>query len=204
MVTFSGDRGASAWFRAASGGTWAVVTPRIRCGEGASDPGTARPGQQASRRSEAVCRHSCTTQVERVPDQQHHVPLGVCGAEEQSQRRSGVRRPRRLERRSRGAHRAKRCRLPEEVQVGQQKVRAAKTAPLLKAAGGPTMKDVEVVRAPPRRHTPKQRSWRPRCSSCRTRSSSSSWQQQPPCQSQRREAVRVERRVARPVLGAGV
>ena len=38
-------------FFAASGGIWAVVTPPTRCGEGTSDPGTASPKQQTSRKS---------------------------------------------------------------------------------------------------------------------------------------------------------
>ena len=136
MVERSASQAAPARFCTASGGAATAVTPRFSCGEDASGADSTRRRQQAIQRKEAVGRHSCTTQVERGPDQQHQIPPGVCGAVEQSQRRSGERKPRRLERRSRGAHRAKRCELPEEVQVGQQKVRAAKPALLRRCQAG--------------------------------------------------------------------
>ena len=157
MVERSASQAAPARFGTASGGAATAVLPRIPCGEDASGADSARRRQQAIQRKEAVCRHSCTTQVERGPDQQHHVPLGVCGAEERSQRRSGERRPRRLERRSRGAHRAKRCELPEEMQAGQQKVRAAEAAPLLERRAERGRKTSTRLRASPRRLRPTQR-----------------------------------------------
>ena len=157
MVERSASQAAPARFLTASGGAATAVTPRISCGEDASGADSARRRQQAIQRKKAVGRHSCTTQVERGPDQQHQVPPGVCGAEEQSQRRFGERKPRRLERRSRGAHRAKRCELPEEVQVGQQKVRAAEAAPMLKSRAERGRKTSIRLRASPRRLRPTQR-----------------------------------------------
>ena len=144
MVTTSGDRVASAWLRAASGGSAAVVRPRFRGGQRASGAETARRRRQAIRRKEAGRRHHpCTTQG-RVPDQQHQSPWWLRRCEEQSQRRSGKRVPRRLERRWRGAHRVKRCSCRKKCRMGSRGA-GSKASTSEEEPGGTSMKDVDMI-----------------------------------------------------------
>ena len=195
MVTFSGDRGASAWFRAASGGTAAVVTPRIPCGEGASGADTARPRQQASRRKEAACRPPCTTQVERAPENQHLPLVGVGGDVDRSTRRTGERTPRRLDRHSRRAHCAKWCRLPEHCRMDIRRIGLQKDHFWCSARR--IADDRRRADSERRRGGSGQRSdfGEPGAAvAAHKQQQQQLAAAQPPCQSHRQEAVRVERR----------
>jgi hypothetical protein len=179
---------------AASGDTALPLRREFACGKDASDADTARRRQQTSRPRRRVWRRPCKSQVGRAPKNQHHTQVGVCGDDERSSRLSRERTTRRLDRHARRALSAEWCRLPKTVQVGQQKVRAAMAAPLLNATGGPTTKYVE---SSPSVAAEAQANATIKAGQVQQLTHQQQQQHsdiQQPCQSQRREAVRVERR----------
>ena len=102
---------------AASGDTASPIRREFVCGKGASDADTAHRRQRTSQSRRVWCR-SCRAQVVRAPENQHSLPVSVCDAEDITRRCSRGRTMRRLERHSRGAQLASRCRLPKECRLG--------------------------------------------------------------------------------------
>jgi hypothetical protein len=111
-------RSAGGPLAAASCGTATAARREFYAIRHASEADTARCKQRTSRPRRRVCRCPATLRV--VVHQRININHQVVFAalRENSKRRFGVRTPRQLERRSRGAQRARRCRLPEECRLG--------------------------------------------------------------------------------------
>jgi hypothetical protein len=165
VVTSSPERGASAWLCAASGGTWAVVTPQIQCGEGASDSGTARRRQQTNRKrggSAAIPAKLKLGELHKINTK----PWLVFAAMMSNHRvdmvsaQLGDRIAMRAEPSARNGAGCRR------VQAGQhQKAWAANRSLKVQRQAGRRRKTSRRFRASPRRPRPAQRLWRVRRSS---------------------------------------
>ena len=102
MVEASDDGGTSAWFGSASGGTRAVVTPRIPGGEGAFDPGAARLEQQTSRKAGRSAANPAKLRLCEFQKININPRLVDATPMSNQTRCSGERMPRQLERRTCG------------------------------------------------------------------------------------------------------
>ena len=104
----------------ASGDTASPIRREFICGKGAPDAGTAHRRHRTRLSRRVRCR-SCRAQVVRAPENQQSHPVSVCDAEDLRRRCSGRRTTRRLDRHSRVAQLARRCRSPKECRLGSIK-----------------------------------------------------------------------------------